>query len=149
MSHLAHDAVVVRRTGGLELHLRGFAEPVEPVQNLLVLLRRDNLVGKSRSASHGHEQENVPGLGAKALTELENPFEARQIALRDRCVDLEGHPCLGEVAHAAQGGVEGAFDAPEAVMTFCVGPIDGDGDTVDTCVVDFLCSFRGNQCAVG
>ena len=91
----------------------------------------------------------MPGLGAKALTELENPFEARQIALRDRCVDLEGHPCLGEVAHAAQGGVEGAFDAPEAVMTFCVGPIDGDGDTVDTCVVDFLCSFRGNQCAVG
>ena len=34
-------------------------------------------------------------------------------------------------------------------MTFCVGPIDGDGDTVDTCVVDFLCGFRGNQCAVG
>ena len=41
---LPHDAVVVGRTGGFEVHLGGFAEIIEPVERFFVLTGGDYLI---------------------------------------------------------------------------------------------------------
>ena len=113
---LAHDAVVVRRAGGLEVHAGAFAEVVEPVQHVFVFLSRDDLVGQTRGAAHGHQQKDVPGRRADALTELEDFFEAAQVVAGDGGVDLKGHARGFEVFYTPQAGFKSAGHAAEAVV---------------------------------
>ena len=149
MGALAHDAVVVRRAGGLEVHAGGLAEVVEPVQHVLVFLGADDLVGQAGGPAHGHQQEDVPGGRADALAQIEDVLEAVQVVARDRGVDLEGHPGLFKVFDAAHRGFEGPGHAAELVVAGGVGAIDGDGAAVDAGFLDLAGQFGRDQGAVG
>ena len=56
---LAHDAVVVRRVGGLEEDLRCLLAVVHPVQSALVVLWRQLFGPERLAAAGGYEQEGV------------------------------------------------------------------------------------------
>ena len=146
---LAHDPVVVGGAGGLQVHARGFAEVVEPVEHLFVFLGRDDLGPKLRGPARGHEQENVPGGGAELFGEPEYLLEVGHVVLGDRGVDLELHPGRLQVVDAAQRPFEGAGHAPEGVVVGGRGRVDGDRAAGNARRLDFLGVFRGDQGPVG
>ncbi len=149
MRALAHDAVVVRRAGGLEVHGGGLAEVVEPVQHVLVFLRRDHLIGQTRGPAHGHQQEDMPRRRADALAKFEYLLEVVQVVAGDRGVDLELHALGLEAFDAAHGGVERAGHAAEGVMRLGVVAVDGNGATLHARFPDLAGRLRGDQRAVG
>ncbi|MPL61275.1 hypothetical protein SDC9_06845 [bioreactor metagenome] len=146
---LAHDAVVVRRAGGFEVHAGALAKIIQPVQHVFVFLRGDDLIGQAGGTAHGHQQKDVPCGCADTLAQLEYLFEAAQIVARDRGVDLKGHAHGFKVFDAAQRSLERAGYAPEAVVTGGVWPVNGNGAAVDPGILDFLRVLGGYEGAVG
>ena len=119
------------------------------MQHVFVFLSRDDLVGQTRGAAHGHQQKDVPGRRADALTELEDFFEAAQVVAGDGGVDLKGHARGFEVFYTPQAGFKSAGHAAEAVVAGRVRSIDGDGAAVDPGGLDSGRRFRGDEGAVG
>ena len=149
MRALAHDPVIVRRAGGLEVHVCALAEIIQPVQHVLVFLCGDDLIRQARGPAHGHQQKDMPGRRADALAELEDLLEAAQVVAGHRGVDLKGHAHVLEIADAAHAVLKRAGHAAKGVVTGRVGPVDGNGAALHARLFDPAGAFRGDQGAVG
>ena len=146
---LAQDTIIVGRASGLEVHGRGFAEVVEPVQYVFVFARGDDLIDQSGRPTHGHQQEDVPRRRAQTFAQVENVLERSQVVFGDRGVDLKFHAHGLQVFDAPQRGVERAGHAAEGVVTGGVGAVDGDRTTLKTGFLYPAGIFRRDQGSVG
>ena len=146
---LAHDAVVVRRTGGFEMHGGRLAEIIEPVQHVLVFLRRDHLIRKLGGPAHRHQQEDMPRRRADALAEFEYLLKIMQVIPSDRSVDLKLHALGLETLDAAHGGVERAGHTAERIVFLGVVAVDGDRTALHARFLDLTGVFRRDERPVG
>ena len=76
----SHDAVIMGRAGGLEMHIRVFAKFVKPVQkHLRILLRGNYLVSNFPCRARlAQAKNNMPGAGARVLAQVKDIFKAGQ-----------------------------------------------------------------------
>jgi len=135
--------------GGFQVHVRGLAEVVDPVEHFLVLPGRDDLGAKLCRAARGHEQEDVPGRRAELVGQMEDVLEVAHVVPGDRGVDLELHAGGFEVVDAAKRPFEGAGHAPEGVVVGGGWRVDGDRAAGDARGLDLPGVFRRDERPVG
>lgn len=90
MRALAHDPVVMRRAGGLQMHAGALAEIIEPVQHVLVFLSRDHLIREARGRPMGTSRKMCQAAAPMRSQRLENLLEAAEVVAGHCGVDLKG-----------------------------------------------------------
>lgn len=131
------------------MHGGRLAEIIEPVQHVLIFLRRDHLIRKLSGPAHRHQQEDMPRSRADAFAEFEYLFKIMQVIPSDRSVDLKLHALGLEMLDAAHGGVERAGHTAERIVFLGVVAVDGDRTALHARFLDLAGGFRRDERPVG
>ena len=146
---LAHDAVVVRRAGRLELQPRQLPPLGQPAQHALVLVRRDLLGGHRGRAPGGDEQEGMEGHGAQVERPVEEPGQVGDVAKGHSRVDLELEPGGLRGAGRRDHLVERPGHSAERVVARGVGAVDRQRDALDPRRLHVPARLLGHQRPTG
>jgi len=146
---LPQNSIIVRGTGGFKVHIRCFAEIVEPMQHIFIFPRGNYLVCHPRRAAHGYQQKNVPGRSSEAPTKVKNFFELPQIVPHDGGVDLKRQAHGLQIPDAAHGSVKSAQHAAKGVMTGGIRSVNGNGTPVHPGSLDLPSIARVDEGAIG